>query len=187
MSFRFVTIVTVLNSISLLFSPTAMATPHVSAVAALIWSLYPDKTAKEVRGAMLATAEDLGDSGRDDYYGYGLVQAAAARDFLASGDTFPDEPTEPDPTPPDDDCIDDIDWTDLWGDGCEWYKWIYRCLAFGSYAGSDGRTAFDACCFCGGPAASVDAVTPTSAAPKVTTLTVVIALSLFTITGSMIQ
>jgi len=61
---------------------TSMATPHVSGVAALIWSADPSLTNVQIREAMDATAEDLGDPGRDVYYGYGLVQAKAALDLL---------------------------------------------------------------------------------------------------------
>ncbi|MFN2143912.1 MAG: S8 family serine peptidase, partial [Anaerolineales bacterium] len=39
---------------------TSMATPHVSAVAALLWSVNPTATNVEIREAMNATAKDLG-------------------------------------------------------------------------------------------------------------------------------
>ena len=70
---------------------TSMATPHVSAVAALIWSAAPGKPNVSIREALTATAMDLGDSGRDTSYGYGLVQAKAALDYLvpSGGDTKP--------------------------------------------------------------------------------------------------
>jgi subtilisin family serine protease len=61
---------------------TSMATPHVSAVAALLWSAYPDATNVEIREAMDATAKDLGEEGRDVHYGYGMVQAADALEYL---------------------------------------------------------------------------------------------------------
>jgi subtilisin family serine protease len=64
---------------------TSMATPHVSAVAALIWSWDPSLTNVQIREAMAATAYDLGDPGRDDYYGYGLVQAYDALKYLGGG------------------------------------------------------------------------------------------------------
>jgi serine protease len=64
---------------------TSMATPHVSGVAALLWSANPDLTNVEIRAAMDATALDLGDPGRDVYYGFGLVQAADALDALIGG------------------------------------------------------------------------------------------------------
>ncbi len=57
---------------------TSMATPHVAGVAALIWSFDPALTNVEIRNAMNATAVDLGDIGRDIYFGYGLVQALDA-------------------------------------------------------------------------------------------------------------
>jgi subtilisin family serine protease len=61
---------------------TSMATPHVSGVAALIWAQAPQKTNAQVRQALLATAEDLGSAGRDNSFGYGLVRAKAALDYL---------------------------------------------------------------------------------------------------------
>jgi serine protease len=64
------------------YDGTSMATPHVSAVAALVWSYNPSWTAAQVREALTATAEDLGAAGRDNYYGYGLVRAKAALDYL---------------------------------------------------------------------------------------------------------
>jgi serine protease len=61
---------------------TSMATPHVSAVAALLWSANPSATNSEIRNAMTSTALDLGSAGRDNAYGFGLVQAKAALDFM---------------------------------------------------------------------------------------------------------
>jgi subtilisin family serine protease len=66
------------------WSGTSMATPHVSAVAALVWSHCPDATAAQVRDAMNRTALDKGASGRDNLYGYGIVKAKAALDYLAT-------------------------------------------------------------------------------------------------------
>jgi subtilisin family serine protease len=57
---------------------TSMATPHVSAVAALVWSLRPQATAEQVKQALIGSARDLGTAGVDNYYGYGLVDAWAA-------------------------------------------------------------------------------------------------------------
>ncbi|MBI2570185.1 MAG: S8 family serine peptidase [Candidatus Schekmanbacteria bacterium] len=64
---------------------TSMATPHVAGVAALVWSYNPVWTATQVRAALEATAQDLGTAGRDNSYGYGLVQAKAAVDYLQAG------------------------------------------------------------------------------------------------------
>lgn len=67
---------------------TSMATPHVSAVAALVWSAKPTATNVEIRSALTATAQDLGTTGRDIHYGYGLVQAKSAVTYLVgSGGT----------------------------------------------------------------------------------------------------
>jgi subtilisin family serine protease len=71
---------------------TSMATPHVSGVAALVWSQVPAASNQAVRDALAATAVDLGVAGRDVAYGYGLVQAAAAVDYLRGGPAC--EPTE---------------------------------------------------------------------------------------------
>ncbi len=62
---------------------TSMATPHVSAVAALVWSAFPSLTNQDIRAALDATAKDLGDPGRDPAYGYGLVQAYDAIQYLS--------------------------------------------------------------------------------------------------------
>jgi subtilisin family serine protease len=61
---------------------TSMATPHVSGVAALLWSSNPNLTNVQIREAMVMTAMDLGDEGWDAYYGYGLVQAHDALEYL---------------------------------------------------------------------------------------------------------
>jgi subtilisin family serine protease len=66
------------------FDGTSMATPHVSAVAALVWSLRLNCTAADVRNALNLTATDLGARGRDTKFGFGLVQAKAAYDRMAS-------------------------------------------------------------------------------------------------------
>lgn len=71
------------------YDGTSMATPHVSGVAALVWSNVPDKTNVEVRTALQATAEDRGPAGKDNAYGYGIVRAKAALDYLGGGSPPP--------------------------------------------------------------------------------------------------
>mgnify|MGYP000141180498 FL=1 len=66
------------------FDGTSMATPHVSAVAALVWSYFPTCTAVQMRASLDKSAMDLGAAGRDTKYGYGLVQAKAAYDRIKS-------------------------------------------------------------------------------------------------------
>ena len=63
---------------------TSMATPHVSGVAALLWSSNPELTNEQIREAMTMTALDLGEAGRDIAFGYGLVQAYDALQYLES-------------------------------------------------------------------------------------------------------
>ena len=75
------------------YNGTSMATPHVTGVAALVWSNNPDCTATQVRDALKATAIDLDVAGRDDKTGYGLVQAKAASDALAASCTTTTPPT----------------------------------------------------------------------------------------------
>lgn len=66
------------------YDGTSMATPLVSGVAAPVWSTASDRSNAEVRAVLQATAEDLGPAGKDNAYGYGLVQAKAALDYLES-------------------------------------------------------------------------------------------------------
>jgi subtilisin family serine protease len=55
---------------------TSFAAPFVSAAAALVRAQFPDLTADEVRAALIATAADLGNPGRDDVYGAGLLSSS---------------------------------------------------------------------------------------------------------------
>ncbi len=68
------------------YDGTSMATPHVSAVAALVWSYFTTATptagrtctAAQLRNSLNNSALDLGAAGRDNNFGFGLVQARAA-------------------------------------------------------------------------------------------------------------
>ena len=64
------------------YDGTSMATPHVSAVAALVWSYFPTCTGAQIRTSLNNSALDLGAAGRDVKFGYGLVQAKAAYDRI---------------------------------------------------------------------------------------------------------
>ena len=72
-------------------SGTSMACPHVSGVAALI--IASDESASNVRSILQITADDIGNDGFDNSYGYGLVDADEAAGV--------EEPSDPDTTPPD--------------------------------------------------------------------------------------
>ncbi|MBT9597102.1 MAG: S8 family serine peptidase [Vitreoscilla sp.] len=66
------------------FDGTSMATPHVSAVAALVWSYFPTCTGEQIRISLNNSALDLGTAGRDVKFGYGLVQAKSAYDRITA-------------------------------------------------------------------------------------------------------
>ncbi|MFI5889268.1 S8 family peptidase [Actinoplanes sp. NPDC051513] len=57
---------------------TSDSTALVSGIAALMRARYPDMSAAEVADRLTRTAIDRGTKGRDDYYGYGQVDALAA-------------------------------------------------------------------------------------------------------------
>jgi serine protease len=72
------------------FVGTSMAAPHVSAVAALVIAsrvIGRDPSPTEIADRLEQTARDLGRPGRDDIYGWGLVDATSA--------TTPGEPRRP--------------------------------------------------------------------------------------------
>lgn len=55
------------------FDGTSMATPHVSAAAAVVWAAKPTLTPASLTTLLQNTAIDLGAAGKDNSYGYGLV------------------------------------------------------------------------------------------------------------------
>ncbi len=63
-------------------SGTSMATPAVAGIAALVWSNHPTCTGEEIRSALKATAMDAGAAGKDDFFGYGIAQAADMNAYL---------------------------------------------------------------------------------------------------------
>lgn len=75
-------------------SGTSMACPHATGVAALLKSYKPEATPSEIMDVLQVTAEDLGPQGKDDHYGYGLINAFAAMNQWTGG-----------PPPPPADCI----------------------------------------------------------------------------------
>ena len=64
------------------FFGTSAAAPHVAGIAALLKSAHPKSTTNALRAALTRSARDLGSSGFDSIYGYGLVDALAAFERL---------------------------------------------------------------------------------------------------------
>ena len=77
-------------------SGTSMATPHAAGVGALLLSFRPELTNIQAREVLQLTAVDKGNAGRDEFYGFGLVDAYAALTF---GGEFPTPTLEPTQAP----------------------------------------------------------------------------------------
>ena len=77
-------------------SGTSMATPLAAAVAGLVWAQFPGCSNNEVRAALAAGAKDFPPKGWDVHYGFGIVQARASYEKLA---TLPCARAAPRPSP----------------------------------------------------------------------------------------
>lgn len=60
------------------YNGTSMATPHVSAAAAVVWAAKPTLTNNQLLTLLTSTATDLGTTGKDNNFGYGLVNPLKA-------------------------------------------------------------------------------------------------------------
>lgn len=78
-------------------SGTSQAAPHVSALASLIWSVNPSLTNAQVANIITSTVTDLGPAGKDDDFGYGLIDAQAA--LVKASEPAPAPTPTPSPTP----------------------------------------------------------------------------------------
>ncbi len=56
-------------------SPSAQASAFVAGLAALVRAYHPEYSSEQIAQAILCNADDLGDPGRDDVYGYGRINA----------------------------------------------------------------------------------------------------------------
>ncbi|WP_135228158.1 S8 family serine peptidase [Deinococcus fonticola] len=61
-----------------MYNGTSMATPHASAAAAVVWAAKPGLTNAQLLSLLTSTAKDLGTAGKDNNFGYGLVNPLKA-------------------------------------------------------------------------------------------------------------
>ncbi|WP_281085011.1 S8 family peptidase [Segatella bryantii] len=76
-----------------ILSGTSFSAPQVAGVAALMLSINPSLTGAQVRNILKTTAKDLGTAGRDNTFGYGLVDAYEAVKASYRGTMSIDGPT----------------------------------------------------------------------------------------------
>ncbi len=72
---------------------TSFSTPMTAAVLALMWSANPTLSNLDVERLLFETAVDLGEPGKDIYFGYGRIDAAAA--VQAAINAVPSVDTQP--------------------------------------------------------------------------------------------
>jgi bacillopeptidase F len=65
-------------------SGTSFAAPHAAGTIAMLRQANPDTSVAELEQALTSTALDLGAAGADNVSGYGIIDAVAANDLLAS-------------------------------------------------------------------------------------------------------
>jgi hypothetical protein len=63
---------------------TSMATPHATGMAYRLWNEFPRCSKDQIQNAIINTAKDLGSSGKDSYFGNGLIQYWPAKNKLQS-------------------------------------------------------------------------------------------------------
>ena len=63
-------------------SGTSMACPHVAGAIALLRQVNPNATVDTIKWALMQSAADLGNSGEDNTYGWGIINVRAAMDLL---------------------------------------------------------------------------------------------------------
>lgn len=67
------------------YQGTSMACPHAAGLAGLILAVAPTLTPAQVESILVSTATDLGTSGKDIFYGNGLVNAELAVQLASGG------------------------------------------------------------------------------------------------------
>jgi subtilisin family serine protease len=73
-----------------LMSGTSMAAPHVAGAVAILRQFNPQATPDEIKRALMNSAQDLGQPGEDNDYGWGMIDIRRALDFMpAPENPFP--------------------------------------------------------------------------------------------------
>ncbi len=72
-----------------ILSGTSMAAPYIAGVVALLRQYNPDATVEQIKTALISAARDLGTTGEDNAYGYGILDAAQLLQYIPN-------PAEPD-------------------------------------------------------------------------------------------
>ena len=80
---------------------SSFSAPHVSALAVLLKQHWPDADVEDFRAALEASCIDLGEEGKDNYYGFGFIDTEAFVKYIAETAPVPpmDEPEVPPETP----------------------------------------------------------------------------------------
>ena len=65
-------------------SGTSYAAPHISGIMALLIGAFPAASVQDLKLALKTSATDLGTTGADNDYGYGLINGLAAYNYLVS-------------------------------------------------------------------------------------------------------
>jgi len=71
-------------------SGTSFSAPHVSATMALLLSAFPASSVSQLETALVQSARDLGTPGPDNDYGFGLIDALGAYEYLRCNSAGPD-------------------------------------------------------------------------------------------------
>ncbi len=112
-------------------SGTSMATPFVSGLAALIIASDRSLTNLEVAEKIITSCEDLGTIGKDDYYGYGRINASQAL-VLGRGEQVRIADFKAIDTPSDDGDSIDVSWTSAISANVKGFSVYYSASSFSS-------------------------------------------------------
>lgn len=64
-------------------SGTSMAAPYIAGLVALMRQYNPDATVEEIKNALIQSCSDLGPTGEDNAYGFGLPDASKLLDYIS--------------------------------------------------------------------------------------------------------